>query len=112
MKTQQQKRFLPKLKIKKGDTVKVLTGVDKGKTGVVLQVLPKDNKAVVEGVKIIHRHTKPNAQSAEGGIIEKEAPIHISNLMLVVNGVATRVGRKNIDGKIERIAKKTQEVIK
>ncbi len=112
MKTKQQNRFLPKIKIQKGDTVKVLAGKNKGKTGVVLQVIPANNKALVEGVNIVKRHTKPTAQESEGGIIEKEAPIHISNLMLLHNGTATRVGRKAIDGKIVRVAKKSEEVIK
>jgi large subunit ribosomal protein L24 len=112
MKANQQKRFLPKLKIQKGDTVKIIAGKNKGKTGVVLQVFSADNRALVEGVNIVKRHTKPTAQESEGGIIEKEAPIHISNIMLLHNGATTRVGRKVIDGKIVRVAKKSQEVIK
>lgn len=112
MSTQTQKRFAPKLKIKKGDTVIVISGEDRGKSGKVLEVLPKDNKAIVEGVRVASRHTKPNAQNQQGGIIKKEAPVHISNLMLSVNGKATRVGRKVEEGKTVRIAKKTREVIK
>jgi large subunit ribosomal protein L24 len=112
MSTQAQKRFAPKLKIKSGDTVIVTSGEDRGKTAKVLEVLPKENKALVEGVNIIHKHTKPNAQNDKGGIVKKEAPIHISNLKLVVNGQPTRVGRKVENGKSVRIAKKTGEIIK
>jgi large subunit ribosomal protein L24 len=107
-----QKRFAPKLKIKKGDTVIVIAGENRGKSGKVLEVYPKDNKALVQGVRMISRHTKPNAQEQKGGIIKKEAPIHISNLMLSVGGNATRVGRKVEDGKSIRIAKTTGEAIK
>lgn len=112
MKNNQQKRFLPKIKIKKGDKVKVLSGDYKGKTGVVLEVMPAENKALVEGVRIVSRHTKPNAKNTQGGIIKQEAPIHISNLMLVVGNTPTRVGRREENGKIVRYSKKTQEVIK
>jgi len=112
MKANQQKRFSPKIKIQKGDTVKVMAGKNKGKSGLVLQVFPADNKALIEGVNIVKRHTKPTAQDSEGGIVEKEAPIHISNLMLMYNGTTTRVGRQVVDGKIVRVAKKSQEVIK
>lgn len=108
---QQQQRFQPKLKIKKGDTVKVLSGESRNETGTVLEVFPKVNKALVEGVNKISKHTKPSAQNPEGGIIVKEAPIHISNLQLVVGGKPTRVGRKEVEGKIVRYSKKTQEVI-
>jgi large subunit ribosomal protein L24 len=112
MSTQAQKRFAPKLKIKKGDTVIVTSGEDRGKTAKVLEVIPKENKALVEGVNIIHKHTKPNAQNDKGGIVKQEAPIHISNLKLVVNGQPTRVGRKVENGKSVRIAKTTGEIIK
>jgi large subunit ribosomal protein L24 len=112
MSTQAQKRFAPKLKIKKGDTVIVTSGEDRGKTAKVLEVIPKENKALVEGVNIIHKHTKPNAQNDKGGIVKQEAPIHISNLKLVVNGQPTRVGRKVENGKTVRIAKTTGEIIK
>lgn len=108
---QQPNRFQPKLKIKKGDTVKVLSGEDRGKSGQILEVFPKENRAIVEGIRIISKHTKPSAQNPNGGIVKKEAPIHISNLMLVVNGTATRVGRKTVDGKTVRYSKKSQEVI-
>ena len=107
----QQKRFQPKLKIKKGDTVKVLTGEDRGKTGEIIQVFPRENRVVVEGVNVVAKHTKPSAKHPNGGILEKEAAIHISNVQLVVGGQATRVGRKVVDGKIKRYSKKTQELI-
>jgi large subunit ribosomal protein L24 len=101
-----------KLHIKKGDTVYVNTGVDKGKTGRVLEVLVKDQRAIVEGVNMVSKHTKPNAKSPQGGIIKKEAPIHISNLNPVENGKPVRVGRKrNEDGKLVRISKKSGEEI-
>lgn len=101
-----------KFKIKKGDTVKVIAGDNKGATGVISQIITDKSRAIVEGVNKIKRHTKPNAKSPQGGIIEKEAPIHVSNLMLVNKGTATRVGRKVEAGKIVRFAKKTGEVIK
>jgi large subunit ribosomal protein L24 len=112
MSTQAQKRFAPKLKIKKGDTVIVIAGEDRGKSGKVLEVYPKENRALVQGVSMISRHTKPNAQEQKGGIIRKESSIHISNLMLSVGGNATRVGKKVEDGKSVRIAKTTGEVIR
>jgi large subunit ribosomal protein L24 len=99
---------MSKLHIKKGDTVYVNTGVDKGKTGRVLEVLVKDNRAIVEGVNLVSKSTKPNAKSPQGGIIKKEATIHISNLNPVENGKPVRVGRKlNADGKLVRISKKS-----
>lgn len=112
MSTQAHKRFAPKLKIKKGDTVIVITGEDRGKSGKVLEVFPKENTALVAGVRIISKHTKPNAQNQQGGIIKKESPINISNLKLSIGGKATRVGRKVEDGKTVRIAKSTGEIIK
>lgn len=104
-----------KLHIKKGDTVVVITGNDKGQKGRVLEVIRKTNRAIVEGVNMIKKHTKPNAETPQGGIIEKEAPVHISNLMLVdpKSGEGTRIGRKlNDDGKLVRISKKSGEEIK
>ena len=112
MSTSTQKRFAPKLKIKKGDTVIVIAGEDRGKSGKVLEVFPKENRALVEGIRIVSRHTKPNAENKQGVIIKKEAPINISNLMLSIGGNATRVGRKVEDGKTVRIAKKTGEIVK
>lgn len=110
----QNNRFSPKLKIKKNDNVVVLAGNDKGKKGRVIEVLVNDGRVLVEGVNIISRHTKPNAANPNGGIVKKEAPIHISNVALVdpKSGAATRVGRKVENGKIVRIAKKSGEVIK
>lgn len=105
----------PKLHIKKGDTVKVLSGNDKGKTAKVLEVIPEKRKAFVEGINMITKHVKPSAEKPEGGIEKKEAPIHISNLMLVdpANGEPTRIGRKlNDKGKLQRYSKKTGEFIK
>ncbi|MBR4198042.1 MAG: 50S ribosomal protein L24 [Bacteroidales bacterium] len=103
-----------KLHVKKGDTVKVIAGDDKGSVGRVLKVYPEKNRAIVEGVNIVKKHTKPNAKNTQGGIVEKEAPIHISNLMVMENNVPTRIGRK-IDektGKLVRYSKKSGEVIK
>jgi len=104
-----------KLHIKKGDTVVVNTGESKGQKGRVLEVIKKTNRAIVEGVNMIKKHTKPNAESPQGGIIEKEAPVHISNLMVVdpKSGEATRIGRRlNDDGKLVRFSKKSGEEIK
>jgi large subunit ribosomal protein L24 len=105
----------PKLHIRKGDTVKVLAGDDKGKTGKVLEVNLEKRRAFVEGVNIMTKHEKPSAGKPEGGIKKVEAPIHISNLALVdpASGNTTRVGRKLDDkGKLQRFAKKTGQFIK
>jgi large subunit ribosomal protein L24 len=110
MATSQAKRFAPKLKIKTGDTVVVISGANKGTKGEVLKVFPQDNKAIVSGVKVAKRHLKPTAEQA-GQIVEKEMPIHISNIKLVVNGAATKVGRRVENGKIVRYAKSTGETI-
>lgn len=83
-------------KIKKGDTVRVITGIDKGKEGKVLEV--KDNKVKVEGIKFVKKHVKPNQSNTKGGIVEQEAFIDISNVMYVVDGQVTRIGFKNEDG--------------
>ncbi len=100
-----------KLHIKKGDTVLILSGDDKGKTGNVLKVFPEDYRALVEGINIVKRHVRPSADRP-GGIDEKEAPIHISKLMLVdANGEASRISREKRDGKSVRVSKKTKEVI-
>jgi len=104
----------PKLHIKKGDTVKVLTGNDKGKVAKVQEVFPAKNRAIVEGVNLVTKHQKPSAGKPEGGIHKTEASIHISNLMLVdpASGKPTRVGRKvNEKGKLQRYSKKTGEFI-
>jgi large subunit ribosomal protein L24 len=102
-----------KLKIKKGDIVRVIAGDDKGKEGRVLEIRREDNRAVVEGVNMITKHSKPNAANPNGGIVKKEAPVQISNLMVVVGGVATKIGRKQDEnGKLVRFAKKTGEIIK
>jgi large subunit ribosomal protein L24 len=99
---------MSKLHIKKGDTVYVNTGVDKGKTGRVLEVLVKEQRAFVEGINMVSKSTKPNAKSPQGGIIKKEAAIHISNLNPVEGGKPVRVGRKlNAEGKLVRISKKS-----
>ena len=99
-------------KIKKGDSVVVLTGKDKGKTGTVLKVLPEDNRAVVQGINHVRRHTKQTAEQ-EAGIYTREAPIHISNLALAdpKDGKPTRVGFEIKDGTKSRVAKRSGEVI-
>jgi len=105
----------PKLHIRKGDTVKVLAGDDKGKEGKVLEVDTARRKALVEGVNIVTKHVKPSAGKPEGGITRTEAYIHISKLMLIdpASGKPTRVGRKlNDKGKLQRYSKKTGEFIK
>lgn len=106
---------MAKFHIKKGDTVKVISGNNKGKSGRVLEMLPEAGRAVVEGVNLIKRHTKPSATNPQGGIVEKEAPIAVSKLMLVdpKSGEPTRVGRKaNEEGKMVRYAKKSGEILK
>ncbi len=104
-----------KIHIKKGDLVYVNTGEYKGQKGKVLEVLPKKQRAIVEGVNLVSRHTKPNNDYPQGGIIKKEASIHISNLSLVdpSSGEPTRIGRRlNDDNKLVRYAKKSGEEIK
>ena len=105
---------MKKMHIKKGDTVYVNAGNDKGKTGKVLSVDPAKDRAIVEGVNMVSKHTKPNAKQPQGGIIKKEAPIHISNLNLIdpKSGKPTRVGFKVEGDKKVRIAKKSGEEIK
>ncbi|MDR1567477.1 MAG: 50S ribosomal protein L24 [Streptococcaceae bacterium] len=96
--------------VKKNDKVKIIAGKDKNKEGVVLEVLVKQNKVVVEGVNIVKKHQKPNAQSPQGGIVEKEAPIHASNVQVLdKNGVAGRVGYKVEDDKKVRFNRKSGE---
>ena len=99
------------MKIKKGDTVRVIAGKDKGKEGKVSAVDVKNGTVTVEGVNMHTKHTKQSAQNQNGGIITQEGPIHISNVMLVVKGQVTRVGFKVEDGKKVRIAKKNGSVI-
>ena len=96
-------------KIKKDDMVIVIAGKDKDKTGKVLSV--KENKVIVEGVNVVKKHTKPNQMNQNGGIVEKEAAIDVSNVMLLVDGKATRVGFEVKDGKKVRVAKATGKVI-
>ena len=106
---------MSELHIKKDDTVIVLAGEDKGKTGKVLKVLVEKNRAIVEGVNIVSKSAKPSAKNPQGGIVKMEAPIHISNLSLIdpKSGKATRVAvKKTDDGKKVRIAKKSGEEIK
>ena len=100
-----------KLKIKTGDTVTVIAGDHKGSEGKVMSVDREKNKAIVEGVNVVKKHEKPSAQNPQGGIVEKEAPIHISNLSLLENGEAVRVGYAIKDGKKVRVSKKTGEIV-
>jgi len=103
-----------KLKIKTKDRVVVIAGRDKGKTGEVLKVLPKENRVVVQGVNVVKRHTRPSAANAEGGIVEKEAPIHISNVAHIdpKTKLPTRVGYKVLEGgRKVRFARRSGEVI-
>ena len=102
-----------KIRIKSGDTVRVIAGDHKGSEGKVLRVLRDRNKAIVEGVNTVSKHEKPSAQNPQGGIVEKEAPIHISNLSLIdpKSGEVTRVGYEVREGSKVRVAKKSNEVI-
>ena len=101
---------MPKLKIKKGDQVVILSGDDKGKTGEVLKAMPKENKVVVQGVNLVKRHTKPS-RTNPGGIVTKEAPINASNVAYAKDGKATKIGYTMKDGKKVRVARKTGAVI-
>lgn len=101
-------------KIRKGDRVEVISGANKGKRGEVLKVIPKESRAVVQGVALVKRHTKPRGMGQPGGIVEKEAPVHLSNLMLIdpKTDRPTRVGFRILeDGKKVRVAKGSGEVI-
>ena len=101
-------------RIKKGDQVVVITGADRGRRGEVLQVMPKDERALVRGMRIVRRHTKPSGMGQPGGIIDKESPIHLSNLMLVdpKSDKPTKVGFRVLEGgRKVRVAKVTGEVI-
>ena len=105
-----------KIKIKKNDIVKVISGASKGKEGKIIKVYRKKYRAIVEGANMVSKHTKPNAANPQGGILKQEAAIHISNLMLVdpKSGATTRIGRRRDEqtGKIVRYSKKSEEVIK
>ncbi len=100
-----------KIKLKTGDLVKVLAGANKGSEGKIVKIVTKDYRAIVEGVNMVSKHVKPSAQNPQGGINKFEAPIHISNLMLVENGKTTRVGFRIEDDKKVRFSKKTNNVI-
>lgn len=110
---QQQKRFAPKLKIRKGDRVLIIAGASKGLEGEVLEVFPTKNRAVVEGANLMKKHSKPTGDNP-GGIIDIPAPIHISNLMLIdpKSGEPTRVGRREENGKLVRFGKKSGETVR
>ncbi len=106
---------MAKLHIKKGDNVMVIAGNDRGKQGRVLEIIVEKQRAIVEGVNLVKKHTRPNADNPKGGIIEQEAPVHISNLKVIDSkGNPTRVGRKKDEktGKTVRYSKKSGEVIK
>lgn len=103
---------MTKLKIKSGDTVRVNAGDHKGQEGKVQKVLREKNKAIVEGVNMVSKHEKPSASNPQGGIVKKEAPVHISNLSIVdKKGDTSRVGYRTEDGKKVRFSKKSNEVI-
>jgi len=101
-----------KLHVKIGDTVKVIAGTSKGSEGDVLSIDRKKNRVIVEGVNMIKKHVKPSASNPQGGIVESAAGIHISNVMLVIDGKPSRIGRKDDNGKLVRYSKKTGEVVK
>ncbi len=102
-----------KLHVKKDDMVIILSGKDKGKQGKILQALPKKDKIIVEGVNKVKRHTKPSQQAPKGGIISKEAPMHVSKVMLVCPACSkpTRIAKKEVNGKMVRACKKCGEII-
>ena len=102
--------MVTKFKIKKGDKIRVISGEHKGSEGNVLKILTAKNRAIVEGINLVKKHAKPNAQNPQGGIIEKEASIHISNLSLIASdGKTTRIGYRMEEGKKVRFAKKNNE---
>ena len=101
-----------KLHIKVGDTVKVISGESKGQEGQISSIDREKMRATVSGVNMIKKHNKPSASNPQGGIEEKEGTLHISNLMVVAGGVATRIGRKDAKGKLVRYSNKSGEVIK
>jgi len=102
---------MAKLHIKKGDTVYVNAGSSKGQTGKVLKVLVEKQRAIVEGVNLVSKSQKPSAKNPQGGIVKQEAPIHISNLNIAEDGKPVRIGRKEKDGKLVRVSKKTGKEI-
>ena len=103
---------MSKIKFKNGDKVRVIAGDHKGTEGEIVTLIREKNKATVSGVNVVKRHTKPNAQNPQGGIIEKEAPIAISNLsLLTAEGQTTRIGYRTEDGKKVRVSRKTNEAI-
>ena len=105
---------MSKIKLKKGDTVKVISGESRGKQGKIVTIDPKKLRAIVEGVNMVSKSEKPNAKNTNGGIVKKEGSIHISNLMFLEGGKTVRIGRKlnETPQKIERISSKTKESIK
>ena len=110
---ERKKNKQPKLNIRKGDIVKVIAGDYRGQQGRVLSVLLDERKAFVEGINIATKHTRPTSQNTQGGIVKQESAVHISNLMVVDGkGNATRIGRREEDGKLKRYSKKSREVIK
>ena len=102
---------MKKFKIKSGDTVKVLAGDHKGSEGKVLQILKDKDRVLVEGVNMVSKHTKPSATNPQGGIVKKEAPLHMSNVALVENGEAVRVGYRIEGDKKVRFSKKSDKAI-
>lgn len=105
---------MSKIKLKKGDTVKVLSGESRGATGKIISIDTKNLRAIVEGVNMISKSEKPNAKNTNGGIVKKEGSIHLSNLMFVEGGKGIRLGRKKDEksGKLVRISRKTKEAVK
>jgi large subunit ribosomal protein L24 len=105
---------MSKIKLKKGDTVKVISGEARGQQGKIILIDQKKYRAIIEGVNLISKSEKPNAKNTKGGIVKKEGAIHISNLMYLEGGKTTRIGRKADEktGKLERVSAKTKEVIK
>lgn len=99
--------------VKKGDKVMVISGKDKGKQGVVLASYPKKDRVLVEGINVVKKHSKPSQANPQGGILNQEAPVHVSNVMLLdpKSGEPTRVGFKVVDGKKVRVAKKSGETL-
>ena len=100
------------MKIKKGDTVQIITGNERGKNGRVIKIFPKKSKVVVEGVNLVKKHSRPSQENPQGGILEKEASIHISNIMFIANGKPSRLGYKTLeDGRKVKYAKVNSEVV-